>query len=181
MTQKRVVIRQLPTGVPGLDAVLGGGIPEYSFNLVAGEPGAEPELSILIPVYDEPDEAVRTIRSVAGGANTGGGLPVAAGLAPRRRGQHVPDAAPGERRRAGVRDAAAGELVSEAAGDGLPVPPVPVVAEVSGLDPGDADPAAVAEGARMVAASALAVAAAVATPPRRNPECPKPNARRPIS
>lgn len=39
MTQKRVVIRQLPTGVPGLDAVLGGGIPEYSFNLIAGEPG----------------------------------------------------------------------------------------------------------------------------------------------
>ncbi len=40
MTQKRVVIRQLPTGVPGLDAVMGGGIPEYSFNLVAGEPGS---------------------------------------------------------------------------------------------------------------------------------------------
>jgi circadian clock protein KaiC len=39
MTQKRVVIRQLPTAVPGLDAVLGGGIPEYSFNLIAGEPG----------------------------------------------------------------------------------------------------------------------------------------------
>lgn len=39
MTQKRVVIRQLPTGVPGLDAVMGGGIPEYSFNLIAGEPG----------------------------------------------------------------------------------------------------------------------------------------------
>ena len=39
MTHKRVVIRQLPTGVPGLDAVMGGGIPEYSFNLVAGEPG----------------------------------------------------------------------------------------------------------------------------------------------
>lgn len=39
MTKKRVVIRQLPTGVPGLDAVLGGGIPEYSFNLIAGEPG----------------------------------------------------------------------------------------------------------------------------------------------
>jgi circadian clock protein KaiC len=39
MTQKRVVIRQMPTGVPGLDAVLGGGIPEYSFNLIAGEPG----------------------------------------------------------------------------------------------------------------------------------------------
>jgi circadian clock protein KaiC len=39
MSEKRVVIRQLPTGVPGLDAVMGGGIPEYSFNLIAGEPG----------------------------------------------------------------------------------------------------------------------------------------------
>ena len=36
----RVSIRKLPTGVPGLDAVLGGGFPEYSFNLIAGEPGA---------------------------------------------------------------------------------------------------------------------------------------------
>jgi circadian clock protein KaiC len=35
----RVAIRKLPTGVPGLDLVLGGGIPEYSFNLIAGEPG----------------------------------------------------------------------------------------------------------------------------------------------
>ena len=35
----RVVIRKLPTGVPGLDEVLGGGIPEFSFNLVAGAPG----------------------------------------------------------------------------------------------------------------------------------------------
>jgi circadian clock protein KaiC len=34
-----VHIKQLPSGVPGLDAVLGGGIPEYSFNLIAGEPG----------------------------------------------------------------------------------------------------------------------------------------------
>ncbi|HUQ18249.1 MAG TPA: ATPase domain-containing protein [Gemmatimonadaceae bacterium] len=33
-------IRSLPTGVPGLDAVLGGGLPEYSFNLLAGGPGA---------------------------------------------------------------------------------------------------------------------------------------------
>jgi circadian clock protein KaiC len=30
----------LPTGVPGLDEVLGGGLPEYSFNLIAGEPGS---------------------------------------------------------------------------------------------------------------------------------------------
>src|SRR4030088_3130487 len=31
---------QFPTGVRGLDEVLGGGIPEYSFNLIAGAPGA---------------------------------------------------------------------------------------------------------------------------------------------
>src|SRR5881397_2774304 len=36
----RVAIRRLPTGVPGLDQILGGGMPEYSFNLIAGAPGA---------------------------------------------------------------------------------------------------------------------------------------------
>ena len=35
----RVVIRRLLTGVPGLDEVLGGGLPEFSFNLIAGAPG----------------------------------------------------------------------------------------------------------------------------------------------
>ena len=35
----RVQIKKLPTGVPGLDAVLGGGLPEFSFNLIAGGPG----------------------------------------------------------------------------------------------------------------------------------------------
>jgi circadian clock protein KaiC len=35
-----VVIRRLPTGVPGLDQILGGGLPEFSFNLIAGAPGA---------------------------------------------------------------------------------------------------------------------------------------------
>ena len=34
------VIRNVATGVPGLDAVLGGGLCEYSFNLIAGPPGA---------------------------------------------------------------------------------------------------------------------------------------------
>lgn len=33
-------IQSLATGVPGFDAVLGGGLPEYSFNLIAGGPGA---------------------------------------------------------------------------------------------------------------------------------------------
>lgn len=32
-------IRTLRSGVPGLDAMLGGGIPEYSFNIFAGTPG----------------------------------------------------------------------------------------------------------------------------------------------
>ena len=35
----RVPIRKLPTGVPGLDEILGGGLPEYSFNIIAGAPG----------------------------------------------------------------------------------------------------------------------------------------------
>ena len=39
MTNK-VVIRRLPTGVPGLDALLEGGLAEYSFNLIAGAPGS---------------------------------------------------------------------------------------------------------------------------------------------
>ena len=35
----KVTIRRLATGVPGLDEVLGGGLPEFSFNLIAGQPG----------------------------------------------------------------------------------------------------------------------------------------------
>ena len=36
---QKVTINRLATGVPGLDAVLGGGLPEFSFNLIAGPPG----------------------------------------------------------------------------------------------------------------------------------------------
>jgi circadian clock protein KaiC len=36
----RVTIRRLSTGIPGLDQILGGGLPEFSFNLIAGAPGA---------------------------------------------------------------------------------------------------------------------------------------------
>ncbi len=39
-TSPRLIIRNIATGVPGLDAVLGGGLCEYSFNLIAGAPGA---------------------------------------------------------------------------------------------------------------------------------------------
>lgn len=35
----RVAITTLPTGVAGLDEALGGGLPEYSFNLIVGSPG----------------------------------------------------------------------------------------------------------------------------------------------
>jgi circadian clock protein KaiC len=39
MSEERVTIRNLSTGVPGLDEILGGGLPEYSFNIIAGAPG----------------------------------------------------------------------------------------------------------------------------------------------
>src|SRR5512132_3446050 len=37
---ENVTINRLATGVPGLDQVLGGGLPEFSFNLLAGSPGS---------------------------------------------------------------------------------------------------------------------------------------------
>lgn len=36
----KVKISTLPTGIPDLDIVLGGGLPEYSFNVIAGAPGS---------------------------------------------------------------------------------------------------------------------------------------------
>jgi circadian clock protein KaiC len=36
----KVSIKRLATGVPGLDELLGGGVPEFSFNLLAGTPGS---------------------------------------------------------------------------------------------------------------------------------------------
>ncbi|MDD2853088.1 MAG: ATPase domain-containing protein [Desulfuromonadaceae bacterium] len=36
---KKVIIQRLATGVPGLDEILSGGLPEYSFNLIVGSPG----------------------------------------------------------------------------------------------------------------------------------------------
>jgi circadian clock protein KaiC len=35
----KVRIHQIPTGVRGLDEITGGGIPEFSFNIIAGTPG----------------------------------------------------------------------------------------------------------------------------------------------
>src|ERR1044072_5614348 len=37
--EDRVTIRWLTTGVPGLDEIMGGGLPEFSFNIIAGAPG----------------------------------------------------------------------------------------------------------------------------------------------
>jgi circadian clock protein KaiC len=37
---ERVALNALATGVPGFDQVLGGGLPELSFNLIAGDPGS---------------------------------------------------------------------------------------------------------------------------------------------
>src|SRR5687767_15389177 len=39
MTATMPLIRNLTTGIPGLDTVLGGGLCESSFNLVTGGPG----------------------------------------------------------------------------------------------------------------------------------------------
>lgn len=39
MTDK-AIINRLNTGVPGLDEVLGDGLPEFSFNIIAGPPGS---------------------------------------------------------------------------------------------------------------------------------------------
>jgi circadian clock protein KaiC len=35
-----VTINRLASGVPGLDTLLGGGLPELSFNLIVGPPGS---------------------------------------------------------------------------------------------------------------------------------------------
>src|SRR5213075_122558 len=37
---EKVTIRKLPTGVRGLDEIVGGGLPEFSFNIIAGAPGS---------------------------------------------------------------------------------------------------------------------------------------------
>src|SRR5450432_1738724 len=39
-TTDKVIIKTLQTGVPGLDEILGGGLPEFSFNIIAGAPGS---------------------------------------------------------------------------------------------------------------------------------------------
>ena len=39
ISNEKVKINQLPTGVPGLDDIMGGGLPEFSINIIAGAPG----------------------------------------------------------------------------------------------------------------------------------------------
>ena len=38
--RNKVTIHKLPTGVAGLDEIVGGGLPEFSFNIIAGAPGS---------------------------------------------------------------------------------------------------------------------------------------------
>lgn len=35
----KVIIRKLASGIPGFDEIMGGGLPEFSFNVIAGGPG----------------------------------------------------------------------------------------------------------------------------------------------
>ena len=37
--KSRVEITKIPSGVPGMDEILGGGFPQFSFNIIAGSPG----------------------------------------------------------------------------------------------------------------------------------------------
>ena len=37
--KEKVKVNKLQTGIPGLDEILGGGLPEFSFNIIAGSPG----------------------------------------------------------------------------------------------------------------------------------------------
>ena len=39
-TQDKVKINKLTPGVRGLDEIVGGGLPEFSFNIIAGAPGS---------------------------------------------------------------------------------------------------------------------------------------------
>jgi circadian clock protein KaiC len=39
MSIAKATIHRMLTGIPGLDEVLGGGLPEFSFNVIAGPPG----------------------------------------------------------------------------------------------------------------------------------------------
>lgn len=41
MTERgKAQLKLLTSGIPTLDAILGGGVPEYSSNLIAGDPGS---------------------------------------------------------------------------------------------------------------------------------------------
>jgi len=39
-TPDKVELRQIPTGIAGLDDIIGGGLPEFSFNIIAGALGS---------------------------------------------------------------------------------------------------------------------------------------------
>ncbi|HZX90037.1 MAG TPA: ATPase domain-containing protein [Rudaea sp.] len=40
MISSTSILSRVTTGIPGMDEVLGGGLPEFSFNLIAGAPGS---------------------------------------------------------------------------------------------------------------------------------------------
>ncbi len=56
-------IKLLPTGVPNLDGVLGGGIPVYSLNMVAGRPGTGKTIMVQQIIFNHirKHKAVRAI------------------------------------------------------------------------------------------------------------------------
>ena len=61
IAEQKVSIRKLPTGVPGLDLIMGGGVPEYSFNLVSGEPGTGKTTLVQEFVFANADAGCRAL------------------------------------------------------------------------------------------------------------------------
>jgi circadian clock protein KaiC len=59
-------LQLMPTGVPNLDAVLGGGVPLYSLNLIAGQPGTGKTILAQQMLFNH-------IRPPAGGGEEGEG------------------------------------------------------------------------------------------------------------
>ena len=56
----KVTINLLTTGVPGLDQVLGGGLPEFSFNLIMGPPGS----GNIVQRYIEVESRLKRVMAV---------------------------------------------------------------------------------------------------------------------
>src|ERR1035437_6765886 len=61
----KVTLQKVPTGVRGLDDILGGGIPKFSFNIIAGSPGSGKTTMVHQIVFASPTENTPALFSAA--------------------------------------------------------------------------------------------------------------------